>query len=304
MKKRIFALLAIGALAFTPAKKADLIFKLAKGKTYVHTSEISSKIKQTAMGQVQEQEATITATTYFEFAEEGTGADMYTMWYDNIGMDISLMGQKQRYTSDTTNLEMVDPMSSLFAGLTKSKFQARITRKGLVEEVMGLEEHIAELTGRDSGSPNQMSEVISSSFGDDGLARNVEISTNIFPESTVKPGDTWTLDQPSNSGLPVKLKNKYTLVSLNDTHAEIELTGLFTVDPANERMEQMGMEMLYFLEGDRKGNLTVEIATGWVTAATITDNITGSVTISPNDQLPDGMTMPLEAEIITRITGK
>lgn len=303
MKKNIFAGFAILALAFAPAKKADLTFKLNKGKTYVHTSEIVSKIKQTAMGQVQEQDATITATTYFEFAEEGTSTDTYTMWYDNIGMDITVMGQKQKYNSDTASLEVIDPMSTLFAGLTKSKFTAKISRKGMVEEVMGLEEHISDITGRDTENPNQMSEVLSGSFGDNGLARNIEISTNIFPENTVKQGDNWTIEQPSNSGLPVILKNKYTLVSLSETHAEIEVTGLFTVDPDNERMEQMGMEMLYFLEGDRKGNLTVEIATGWVTSATFTDNIAGSLTISPNDQLPEGMTMPLEALFTTKITG-
>jgi len=84
----------------------------------------------------------------------------------------------------------------------------------------------------------------------------------------------------------------------------IDVKGPVSVNPEQERAEMGGMEVLYFIEGERTGTLTVDINTGWVVEATFTDDIGGSLTISPNPQVPEGMTIPLEMKNVTTINGK
>ncbi len=284
---------ALIAPSIVLAQKVDMKLNLEKGKKYTQKTEVANVTKQTMMGQVMEINTTASSTTYMELAEDNGKTDTYNIWYGNVGMSMTGMGQSQTFTSDTASLETVDPMSKVLAGLTDKKFDAKITEKGMVEEVMGLEEMVKEATAEMAGGP-AMAEQVASSFGDDGLAKNLEMTTDIFPEKSVKVGDSWTKEQFTSTGLPIISKTTYTLKSVEGGTAVVEVKATLETDPANASTSMQGMDATQYYEGERSGTLNVEVASGWVTSGTLKDDIVGSITLAPNPQIPDGMTVPIE----------
>lgn len=304
MRTLLLSCLLIFNFSFAPPKKVDFKFQLEADKTYSQSMTIIGKTKQTMMGQAREIDSKVTNTTNFKLKNTDEGSNVYTVWYSHIGIESAETGNAQTISSDTSSLEVVDPFSATLAQVVDKEFEARISEKGEVTELIGLEEMIADITGGSEEEPNEMSAVLSSGFGDSGFRNNVEGVTHIFPDKPVNVGDTWSRDQNSNTGFPLVIKNTYTLKSVNGDLAVIDVKGPVSVNPEQERAEMGGMEVLYFIEGERTGTLTVDIKTGWVVEATFTDDIGGSLTISPNPQVPEGMTIPLEMKNVTTISGK
>ena len=304
MRTLLLSCLLIFNFSFAPPKKVDFKFQLEADKTYSQSMTINGKTKQTMMGQAREIDSKVTNTTNFKLKNTDEGSNVYTVWYSHIGIESAETGNTQTISSDTSSLEVVDPFSATLAQVVDKEFEARISEKGEVTELLGLEEMIAEITGGSEEEPNEMSAVLSSGFGDSGFRNNVEGVTHIFPDKPVNVGDTWSRDQNSNTGFPLVIKNTYTLKSVTGDLAVIDVKGPVSVNPEQERAEMGGMEVLYFIEGERTGTLTVDINTGWVVEATFTDDIGGSLTISPNPQVPEGMTIPLAMKNVTTINGK
>jgi hypothetical protein len=294
MKTKLLLGIGISAIAVLAAPKVELMLNLEKGETYAQSTTIESTVKQTMMGQTQEVNQKISATTYMTMMEEGSETDDYEIWYDGISMSMSVSGQEQSFSSDTASLSSVDPISKILSGLVMNKFNAKITDKGIVKEVSGLEEMVEKATDGAPGGPG-MSELIGGSFGDDGFAKSLELTTDIFPEkSKVKPGDSWSKTKYTQTGLPIISKVTYTLESVEDGKAEISVKANLETDPENTTTSIQGMEATVYYEGTREGTLTMDVATGWITSGTLTDDIVGSMNFAANAQMPDGMTVPVE----------
>ncbi|MCA1761835.1 MAG: DUF6263 family protein [Cryomorphaceae bacterium] len=309
MKIKMILGLAILALAFTPAaKKASFQFKLEDGKVYSQSTEIKGVIKQTIQGQSQETKQTATVHMNMELHEDAESNSVYNVWYTTIGMSVetamSGQNQSQAFGSDTTDMDQVDPTSLILSQMTDEKFKATIDRQGEVKNVEGLEEIIANALPEDSVRATAMQSNISSSFGDGGFSKNIETVSAIIPEGKVKIGSSWTKESYTATGLPLLAKNTYTLKSMENNVATIEIDSELTVDPDNASTNLQGLDAVFYLEGTRTGTIKVDANTGWVIDANMTDDITGSLNISPNAQMPDGMNIPMEVKNNITITGE
>ncbi len=291
------------ALAFSPmAKKVDLKFNLEKGKVYSQKTVMMTETKQTIMGNEQLVKQSAVAETKMEVKEAGENANTYSIWYDSIEMSVDQGGSAQEFKSDTASLAAVDPMSTIFSSLVDKKFEAQIGMKGKIKEVTGLEEIITSATSSLGEQASMINEQISAGFGDAGLAKNLEMLTAIMPESEVKVGSTWNNEQYTSSGLPLIVKNTFTLKSIDKGIAEITVSADMSVDPENGSTEIQGMPATFFLEGTRTGTFDMEVSTGFITSAEINDEIVGSISLAANDQMPEGMTIPLEMKTKTTVT--
>ncbi len=304
MQSKLITILALAALAFAPAKKQSFQFKLEKGKSYTQSTTMKSVTKQTMQGQTMESENTIVGAMTFSLKEEGKDGNVYDIAYESLGMETAMMGQKQSFSSDTAALPMVDPMSRVFAHLTGQAFTAKIALDGTVSNVQGMDK-ILEKAAANAGSGAEMIVgQLSENFGNESLGASIEMLTAILPTEPVDIGDTWKNTTPGTSNMPVLIHNTYTFTSLDGGIATFTVSSEVEVDPENSSMEMQGMNAQYFLEGSRTGTMKVEMKTGWLTEAELTDDIFGSITISPNAQLPQGMTIPIEIKNVTTVNGK
>lgn len=305
MKPKIILGLSILAFAFMPAaKKINLEFNLEKGKTYHQTMELKSITKQTISGQEQTVTQSISNKMAMKVKSEGDNADTYTLTYENIQMEFAQGLNAQTFNSDTTQLETVDPMSRLFTAMTGQDFDATINRKGEVTDVSGLEELITKATAGMGAKGEALAPQISASFGEEGLIKTVEILTAIMPSEPVRIGDSWTKEQTTGSSLPIILNNTFTLTGIDNGTATIDVKGSVTVDPESATTTIQGMEATFFMDGEHTGSIQMDVKTGWVKSATFEDNIAGSITLSPNPQMPKGMTIPIEMKNTTTVSSE
>lgn len=298
--KKILTIAAAGALAFAPASKIALTFDLEAGKTYKQTVAVSNTTKQTAMGQEMEFSSATESVTYFKKIEGGSDGNTYELWYGDMSMEFTGMGQSNKFSSTDTS----EGLGKFLGKMTREKFTAVITPRGDIESVSGLEELVQRVADESEGDSRQVAEQMSESMGDLGLKRNLEFSLGIFPEGKVKPGDSWKREHYTSTGMPIKVATTYTLKEVNGDRAVIALEGTFSTDDENAEGELQGMDATFFFDGTRKGTLTVEAKTGWVISGKFEDDIAGSVTVEPNAMVPDGMTVPMELINETVITGE
>lgn len=304
MQSKLITILALAALAFAPAKKQSFQFKLEKGKSYTQSTTMKSVTKQTMQGQTMESENTIVGALTFRLKEEGKEGNVYEVTYDALEMETAMMGQKQSFSSDTAALPMVDPMSRVFAHLTGQAFTANIALDGTVSNVQGMEKILENAAAKAGNGADMIVGQLSENFGNESLGQSIEMLTAILPTEPVDIGDTWKSTTSGSGGMPILIHNTYTFSSLDGGIATFNVNSEVEVDPENSSMEMQGMDAQYFLEGSRTGTMKVEMKTGWLTEAELTDDIFGSITISPNAQLPQGMTIPIEIKNVTTVNGK
>jgi len=290
---KAFIGVALIAPSIVLAQKVDMKLDLEKGKEYIQKTQVENVLKRTMQGQVMESNQTQSSAIIVEMLEDNGKTDTYKIEYGVIDMSSSMMGQSQSFTSDTTSLETVDPMSAMLAGMTGKEFKAKITEKGRVEEVMDLGELVKVATANLPGGP-ATAEIMSESLGDNGFTKNIELTTDIFPDKPVKVGDSWTKEQFTSTGLPIVANTTYTLKSVDNGTAVVDVTAKLETDPGNASTQIQGMDATQYFDGERTGTLNVEVASGWVTSGTLQDDIVGSITIAPGAQVPDGMTIPIE----------
>ncbi|MCH2214814.1 MAG: DUF6263 family protein [Flavobacteriales bacterium] len=277
------------------AQKVEMTLNLENGKTYVQKSILESTVSQTMMGQNIEVKTSSDSSINIKKIKEAGEIDTYEASYGDITLTSSQMGQTQIMSSDTASLESVDGLSRAFAMLANKNFEVTMSGKGVVQEVNGLEEMVAEAMKNVPSGPG-MAQMIESSVGINGFTKNLEMTTDIYPDKKVKVGDSWSKEQFVSVGLPIVSTATYTLKSISDGVATIDVKGTFATDPNNSTTELQGMEATQYFEGTRSGTMTIEVSTGWVTSGDLEDDIVGSMTFAPNTQIPDGMTIPIEVK--------
>ncbi|MEM9051036.1 MAG: DUF6263 family protein [Bacteroidota bacterium] len=277
------------------AQKVEIVLNLEEGKTYVQKTQMESNITQDMVGTKMEMKTSSDSSINFKKTKENGETDSYEASYGDMTVSSSQMGQTMTMTSDTSSLETVDDLSRVFAMLANKSFEVVMNNQGVVQEVNGLEEMTAEAIKKAPPGPG-MAQIIESSIGIDGFTKNLEMSTDIYPDKKVKVGDSWTKEQFVSAGLPIISKATYTLKSIDNGVAKIEVNGTFTTDPENSTSEIQGMQATNYFEGTRKGSISVDLASGWVNSGEMNDDIVGSMTFAPNAQMPDGMTIPVEVK--------
>jgi len=297
----IIAGVALVVPTLVSGQKIDLMLNLEEGKAYVQKTSLESNVSQNMMGQAIEVKTSSNSSIHLKKTKENGEIDSYEAKYGDIAVSSSQMGQTQTFSSDTASLESVDAMSRAFAMLANKNFEATINGKGVVQEVNGLDEMVTEAMGAIPQGPG-MAEMLKSSVGIDGFTKNLEITTDIFPDKKVKVGDSWTKEQFLSVGLPIISTSTYTLKSTADGVATLEVNGTFATDPNNATTQLQGMEANQYFEGTRTGTMTVNLATGWVTSGKLNDEIVGSMSFAPSSQMPDGMTIPIDVKNTIKIS--
>jgi hypothetical protein len=72
-------------------------------------------------------------------------------------------------------------------------------------------------------------------------------------------------------------------------------------DEDSKLFEVDGMEMNIQLSGTQTGQSEIDEATGWLLRSKIEQNFFGALKISPNEQMPDGMSIPMTIQSTSTI---
>ena len=188
--------------------------------------------------------------------------------YSRVAYQHDVNGQQLFY--DSANHQGAVPWDAIpYAGMVDNGFSFWLGRNNSIRELVGYKDFLERCV---ANVPLERRETllseISNRFGDDGVANFVDDTIGLLPyDSTVDeesatrvmPGDLWTRERRLMQPIPIHLMSAYRLLSLNDSSAEIEITGRVATGEAGT---QNDTGRLRIIGGQSLGHCTVDRATG------------------------------------------
>jgi hypothetical protein len=280
------------ALCGTTASAVELQLRLAKGKTYYQKSTYDQHITQTVMNQQQAIDQTI-----------GTG-----MKWDVL--DVDAQGNMRiRQTYIWTAYKQTNPMGSVeydsakqatptagaevFAALLGQSFVVRVTPKGEVLDVNGVDEMRAAVLKKLPAGADQSAAGPAAMYLDKkNVKEMVGANLAIYPDKPVDVGQSWTKKQTITIGFGIITESKWTLQKREGGVGIIAVTASLRSDPSSPPMEAQGMKMKFDITGTQEGTLRVEEATGLILSDQTRQQLKGNINVSASADETQAMSIP------------
>lgn len=299
--------LLVGVAMPSGAEKITLGLHLKAGQSFSLLHIIESDLIQTLMGREMSISQTIGTGYIFEIQEVGgDGTAMCRVTYKSVQMIMDIAGNRVEYDSIKPPAT-VPPAAKAAAALVGQSFSLRVSPTGHVTDVRGVEA-IYEKVMKEAEIPNEsaralVEEQLKEQFGADAIRESMEQTiAGYFPDHPVDIGDSWAMPMTVARPYPMNLANNCTLKGRTAGVAVIDVTAKVSTNPAAKPMRMGPIAMTYEIAGERKGQIEIEEATGWIIGARFTQQISGTIKAEGG---PEGtMSIPLSGKITIRIESK
>ena len=272
----------------------NLKMNLTPGSKYAYSMETKTNTEQSMMGQSMKMGQTMTMEFSYDVAPAEGNDRKLTVTYDHIAMKMESAMGNMEYDSKEGGKK--DSILSSMGGLLNKPFSMVVSESGEIKKIEGLDAIINGMGGTGSAQEEAIRKQMSSSFNDTAMRKMMEQSFNIYPGKEVKVGDTWNKQTSTNmSVMTMKLDNTYKLTGVSNGIAHIDVVSKISTD--GKPVIQGGQEMKIDLNGESKGTMDVEVASGLVTDSKMKQSIKGNVNAM-------GISVPMNIDNDIHITGK
>lgn len=304
---RKLTILAISVILFASchSKKAALQLNLTPENTYSQISETTGVINQTVNGMEMSIEMNINGDVSYKVNSKK--ADNYDLDVQYKKLYMKMKMPQGGMEVDSEKIDEKNMLSKMFGKLTSKPFGVTISKKGKLIDAKGLSdlfdtlfEDMPDLTAEQK---TQLSAQLEQTYGEKGFSNSLESSLAIFPDKPVKVGDTWVITTTIDNQFKATVTTTYTFVK--KTKKALHITGEGTIVSDTEKgMEVNGLTMTFAINGISKTDLQVDPKTGWIIGGKIDQNMKGKSTVKANEQLPQGLEIPMEISTSTIIKNK
>lgn len=190
------------------------------------------------------------------------------------------------YDSSVIGGEPVPTPALLHAAIVGQSFEGTLTDRGEVFALAGIDAvraHLeAALEGAAPADLATLRGVKDGLFGETGLREMVVLSLPIMPADALATGDTWGRQQRLDMGTPIDSNTTYTLVDRRDGKALVESMAMIaTAHDAEPRDMPEGGRLSLALDGDQRGRLEIDEATGFILKARYEQELRGYSRMEP-----------------------
>ena len=295
MKYFINLFLLLMVVTTSQAQKFKLVLNLTKGNTYNMVTTTTSAIKQTVNGQVNNINITIVGNTSFKVLNADDSLYYMEVTYKKLDMKMQLPTGLVNYSSQAK--DPADMISSVLNGLTNKPFTASFTKSGKVHSVDNVENMISSVLDGfpqiEGTQKEQIKKQFSESFGSSAIKGNIEMSTAVYPETTVAINDKWTINTSLRGNMQADIKTLYQLSAVTPVSFVIHGNAVIATDDKADFKNVNGLPMKYNMKGTMVSDITADKLTGWISESKIKQDISGTVFIKDNPQMPGGVTFPM-----------
>lgn len=305
---RNIATLLLAALILTTAnaQKVKLALKLEQDKTYKQVSHTKASIHQDVYGMKMNIVITMDASTsYLVKAVHKESYDM-ELRYDKMTMIMELPQTTMEFSSEKN--DEGDLFSSILAKMKDEPLNVKMNKRGEVTEIEDIESRWEEIINQFDQFPKEEREQVKfqllNAYGGKAIKGSIETYTAIFPEEKVKKGAQWNVTTNLDAGMATTLSTTYTYEGREGEYAFLSGSGSVETTDKDAYVETNGISMKYDLSGTLSSSIKMNNKTGWIQEANIDQAIEGTATIKANEQLPDGMAIPMTIKNETRVSGE
>jgi len=263
------------------------------------------RVIQNMLGMAKETEQSIGIGYSFDVEEviEGGEARVKVIYHGvSFKQDAGMLGTFEYDSADPP--EEIPPMARGYSSLVDESFYIWISPIGRVREVEGADEivdrMIQEMDIPEGMMKAALVEKMQDQFGDDGIREMMNTMFAIYPEGSVRLGDSWSNQTVEVRGYPVFLENTFTLVDRKNGVATIDVNSVVKEFPDEEPMDMGEMTMSYSLSGSQKGKVLVDEQSGWAISAVLTQVYTGEIYVDSQlgGPMGDKLEIPIDIENI------
>ena len=297
MKNLSILTLFVTIFTFGFSQKEKLEFNLTKGQVYNQNMDCNLSISQKVKDQSIDIDMKIKGNITYKVTDIKNNNFNIDVQYNSLSMTMNMPNGPVEFSSSKKGED--DIMSNVFKALTKKPFVIVMSKEGKVVEVKNIDKAFDEILDSFSQlsrqQKKQIKDQLAQSFGEKSFKNNMEMSSAIFPKNAVEKGEKWVINSKLESGMNADIETTYELAEVNENSYVITGVSIIKSISNNEyQLSSNGMEMKYDLKGDMTSRIKIHKNSGWTIESTIEQNIEGTASIKPSEQIPDGMEIPMK----------
>ena len=303
------AVLAVGILVsqgYPANEKFDLKLNLKKGQKFGMKMVGDQKISQMMMGQQQKVDRMIAMGMSFEvLAVDANGNMSIKTTYQTI--HIKMEGPMGVMEYDSTRPEeagATNPMSAMYKAMLGQSFMMKLSPKGGVLEIKGIDEMTEKMVDKmatNDAMKQQMKEMVKNLISEDKIKEMIGAMVAPLPQKPVGIGEAWTNKISIPAGFPMEIDITNTLTGHKEGIITIQTNAKIESGDQPKPIEMGPMKMTMRMQGEQKGTTQIDKATGWTIRAKADIKFSGEMKMEPNEQMPQGMTIPVAVESVTTV---
>ncbi|MCE5339845.1 MAG: DUF6263 family protein [Planctomycetaceae bacterium] len=300
--KRVISVLSVVILLATvcsAADKVDLKLRLKAGDSHEMKITQVQDMSQTMNGSEFKMKQTQEMVLGLDCVGVDANGNMNVkMSYKSMKM--SMEGPMGKMEFDSTKPKSADAntpphekmMADMFAAMVGSEFQMKIKPTGETSDIRGLSEMMKKIKGDANSQP--MGDIISKMFNEDQVKELTGNMMNMYPAEPVAIGDSWYDTKSMNFMMPIDIDTTYMLKGVKDGIATIDMVSKMDMgDSSKPIVIDPNNKMSMQLAGTINGTSEVDVKTGMTKKTDMTMNFSGMMKMEPNQDMPQGMTMPM-----------
>lgn len=285
------------------AKKYSLKLNLQQGVTYHQVSNVQTDMTQSFNGKDINILMQVEGNTSFKVLAKQ--ADNYSLEAKmvNLKLTMKLGGREMVFSSENTNAN--DAFSKIFKEIVNKPFKVTMNNYGKISKINGLskmwDDIINKFSHMNEQQKQQIIQQINQTYGEKAFKGNFEMATAIFPQHSVKIGDSWKIDNDLQTGISAKMSTEYKLSEINANTATFTGESAIKTSPKDN---QLKTNIRYNLSGNSVSKIVIDRKTGWIIKATHNQYIKGETEMGGSGQVPNVMKIPIILKTVTTITNK
>ncbi len=296
----------------TKSEPQKVQLNLVNGNTYKMAQTSNMDIHQEVNGQKIDMDMKMVGIMSFEVAD--VQDDTYTLntMYDKMTMKIKSPYMSINIDGDDESEEdnpVYAIMKKMLKGMQGKVFTLKMNKQGEILEVDGFEEMITgviteiadELGDVNEQMLNAANKQMSQAYGKEALKGSFEMLFKVYNDKPVSVNDKWTQSIPLQTGMEGEYDVEYTLKEKTNNEIKIRAEGKLKTADKDAYVQMNGMDAKYLLDGEYTGDYTLDAESGWIKTATLNFEAGGTVEIKANEQIPDGMSIPMNLKGKTTI---
>ncbi len=308
MKNSIYAMMALVLVLIFQScgpEKTKLSYQLEPGKQYYIDALISQNLQQELMQGNMDMSTDITAKAVYDVVSKSEDVYEIKVSYTDFDMDLQTPQGKMQFGTSVTDTN--DMFSGLLRSMTENEFLIKMKENGKLLSIDGLQKMFDKMMdgmpGMSEMEMDQLKKSLKNIAGEESFKGNFGMGMPFYPDNAVRPGDTWTNEISLKSVSIGSVSNTWELVEIDDDQLRIHGEGQFVSNSDSTKMEETGIPMRFDMAGPITYDLEIDKNTGWVKSGSIVQQITGTVSMQGNPQMPQGMEMKMTVNTNMKIEG-
>ena len=277
------------------AQPVQLRLRLNTGQTYNYNSDMSMQMNQQINGQNIDIVMNLNGNLAFVVKEFANDTYLLEAAYKKLAMSMKM--PQATITFSSNNPAGSDPVSMLFAQIIDQPFMISMSSRGEIVGVNGLEKLFQSMIDSLNLPEQQKQQVRSQmqqSFGNEAFISNFQLGWIVFPQQAVSQGSSWEFTTTMTStGVPIEVNTTHTYLGMQDGKWHIRSTSTLSKPDDQEWSNFNGLKAKITVNGTQEGDILLDSSSGWVQQSTVDQQLEMTFTIPPNDQLPNGLTIPM-----------